>query len=201
LHWLNYPSLPITFPCFKSPNQNAVEKTILKELKSNSKNYCNAFQKVSILFCVIWKFDMLCHLQQVMYKAVQSNLYIKDTKGKTIGPVSEKYCSLSAQSFSFTQKTNNSNVVFHAKLKLWPSKIKVETDWRSLLYQPVEVLKYILVRPKKKNVCLRFRIYLIALRSEGVIIPQKNCCGRIIKKLIPIIFQDVTGNSFLGQRK
>ena len=65
------------------PNQNAVEKTILKELKSNSKNYCNAFQKVSILFCVIWKFDMLCHLQQVMYKAVQSNLYIKDTKGKT----------------------------------------------------------------------------------------------------------------------
>jgi hypothetical protein len=41
-----------------------------------------------------------------------------------------------------------------------------------------------------------FRIYLIALRSEGVIIPQKNCCGRIIKKLMPIIFQDVTGNSF-----
>jgi len=41
-----------------------------------------------------------------------------------------------------------------------------------------------------------FRIYLIALRSEGVIIPQNNCCGRIIKKLMPIIFQDVTGNSF-----
>jgi hypothetical protein len=41
-----------------------------------------------------------------------------------------------------------------------------------------------------------FRIYLIALRCEGVIIPQKNCCGRIIKKLMPIIFQDVTGNSF-----
>jgi hypothetical protein len=41
-----------------------------------------------------------------------------------------------------------------------------------------------------------FRIYLIALRSEGVIIPQKNCCSRIIKKLMPIIFQDVTGNSF-----
>ena len=41
-----------------------------------------------------------------------------------------------------------------------------------------------------------FRIYLIALRSEGVIIPQKNCCARIIKKLMPIIFQDVTGNSF-----
>ena len=41
-----------------------------------------------------------------------------------------------------------------------------------------------------------FRIYLIALRCEGVIIPQKNCCSRIIKKLMPIIFQDVTGNSF-----
>jgi hypothetical protein len=33
-----------------------------------------------------------------------------------------------------------------------------------------------------------FRIYLIALRCEGVIIPQKNCCSRIIKKLMPIIF-------------
>ena len=41
-----------------------------------------------------------------------------------------------------------------------------------------------------------FRIYLIALQPEGVIKPQKNCCGRIIKKLMPIIFQDVTGNSF-----
>ena len=41
-----------------------------------------------------------------------------------------------------------------------------------------------------------FRIYLIALQSEGVIIPQKNCCGRIIKKLMPIIFQDVTGKFF-----
>lgn len=29
------------------PNQNSVEKTILKELKSNSKNYCNAFQKIA----------------------------------------------------------------------------------------------------------------------------------------------------------
>jgi hypothetical protein len=36
--------------------------------------------------------------------------------------------------------------------------------------------------------------------SEGVIIPHKNCCGRIIKKLMAIIFQDITGNSFLGQR-
>ena len=41
-----------------------------------------------------------------------------------------------------------------------------------------------------------FRIYLNALQCEGVIIPQKNCCGRILKKFIPIIFQDVIGKSF-----
>jgi hypothetical protein len=38
--------------------------------------------------------------------------------------------------------------------------------------------------------------YLIALRCEGVIILHKNCCGHTIKKMMPIIFQDVTGNSF-----
>ena len=45
-----------------------------------------------------------------------------------------------------------------------------------------------------------FRIYLIALRSEDVIIPQQNCCGRIINKLMTIIFQDVTETVFLGER-
>ena len=45
-----------------------------------------------------------------------------------------------------------------------------------------------------------FRIYLIALRCEGVIIPHKNCCGRTIKKMMPIIFQDVTGNSFFQDK-
>ncbi|CAC5413003.1 truD [Mytilus coruscus] len=29
------------------PNQNAIEKTILKELKSNKHNFCNAFQKIA----------------------------------------------------------------------------------------------------------------------------------------------------------
>jgi hypothetical protein len=40
-----------------------------------------------------------------------------------------------------------------------------------------------------------FRIYLIALQSEGVIIPQKNCCSRIIKKLIVLlVFNDTFDN-------
>jgi hypothetical protein len=46
-----------------------------------------------------------------------------------------------------------------------------------------------------------FRIYLIALRCEGVIIPQKNCCGRIIKKIGAYYFSGCNRKQFFFRPK
>jgi hypothetical protein len=45
-----------------------------------------------------------------------------------------------------------------------------------------------------------FRIYLIALRSEGVIIPQKNCCSRFTVTR-PTLFSAATLVHFIGKSK